>query len=263
MMGVLPLCREAVDVFLAPVDWARYTMEDIKNCKFEFLKQQEKQRQEDSKRLHESFERQEEKFGKLLECLTKENDPGNLNIFSLESAINLVGEFIWKPEEVTFKAYFRRYESIFEKDCEKWPDEKKVRLLLVKFGAAEQEKYVDFILPRQPSEVTFRVTIQILKKWWGGGQNSLINTRWQCLNLTKKDCEDYTTFASTVNRYCEKFQLNEITPDMFKCLSFLQALASPSEKEVRTRLLTDLKWNAVSSRQWLCRYCCMDAPPGR
>ena len=55
----------------------------------------------------------------------KKNDPGNLNIFSKESVINSVGEFIYKPEEVTFEAYFRRYESIFEKDCEKWPDEKK------------------------------------------------------------------------------------------------------------------------------------------
>ena len=34
---------------------------------------------------------------------------------------------------MTFKAYFRRYESIFEKDCEEWPDKEKVRLLLGKF----------------------------------------------------------------------------------------------------------------------------------
>ena len=29
-------------------------------------------------------------------------------------------KFIYKPEEVTFEVYFRRYESIFEKDCEKY-----------------------------------------------------------------------------------------------------------------------------------------------
>ena len=75
----------------------------------EFLKPQEKQRQkdfkqqqilwqEDFKRLHESIERQEERFSKLLECLTKQNDLGNLNIFSQESVKNSVGEFIYKPE---------------------------------------------------------------------------------------------------------------------------------------------------------------------
>ena len=93
--------------------------------------------------------------------------------------------------------------------------------LLGKFGAAEHEKYVNFSLPRQSSEVTFRETIQVLIKIFGE-QSSLFNTRWQCLNLTKKDCEDCTTFASPVNRYCERFQLNEITPDMFKCLIFIQ-----------------------------------------
>ena len=97
-------------------------MEDFKNCMLEFLKQQEKQRQEDLKQQEQqqedlkSIERQEERFGKLLECLTKENDPENLNIFSQESVINSVGEFIYKPEEVTFEAYFRKYKSIFEKD---------------------------------------------------------------------------------------------------------------------------------------------------
>ena len=77
----------------------------------EDLKQQEKQWQEDLKKLHESFEWQEERFRKLLKCLIKENNPGNLNIFSQELVINSVGEFIYKPEEkVTFEAYFRRYE---------------------------------------------------------------------------------------------------------------------------------------------------------
>ena len=141
---------------------------------------------------------------------------------------------------MTFEAYFRRYESIFEKNCEEWPDEKKVKLLLGKFGAAEHDKYVNFILPRQPDEVTSRETIQILTKIFGG-QSSLFNTGWQCLNLTKKDCEDYTTFASTLNRYCERFQLNEIKPNMFKCLIFIRRLTTPSEKEVRTRLFTTLE----------------------
>ena len=104
----------------------------------EDFKTQEKQQKKDSKRVHESIE-QEERFGKLLESLTKENDSGNLNIFSQESVINSVSEFIYKPEEVRFETYFRRYESIFEKDCEKWPDEKKVKLLLSKFGTTEHK----------------------------------------------------------------------------------------------------------------------------
>ena len=71
----------------------------------------------------------------------------------------------------------------------------------------------------------------------------------------KKDCEDYTTFASTVNRYCEMFQRNEITPDMFKCLIFIQGLTLPSEKEVRTRLLTKLERHQKITLQSLAEEC--------
>ena len=41
-------------------------MEDFKNCMLEFVKQQEIQRLENFKRLHESIERQDERFEKLL-----------------------------------------------------------------------------------------------------------------------------------------------------------------------------------------------------
>ena len=134
-------------------------------------------------------------------------------------------------------------QGIFEKDCEKWLDEKKVRLLLGKFGAAVYDKYVNFILLSPPGEVTFRETTQILRKIFGE-QSSLFNTCWQCHNLTKKDYEDYTTFASTVNICCKKLQLNEITPDMFKCLIFIQGLAQkmPYLRAQRTQILTLQTW---------------------
>ena len=190
-------------------------MEDFKNYMLKFLKQKEKQRQEylkhqgkqrqeDFKRLHESIERQEERFGKLLECLTKENDPENLDIFSQESVINSVGEFIYKPEEVTFEAFFRRYESIFEKKMGKTARREKSKTFTKQIRGGRTWKIRKFYSARQPGEVMFQETIQILTKIFGE-QCSLFNTRWQCLNLTKKDCETDTTLASTVNRYCERF----------------------------------------------------------
>ena len=90
-----------------------------------------------------------------------------------------------------------------------------VGLLLGIFGVVKHEKYINFLMPRQPSEVTFQETIQILKKILEE-QSSQFNTRWKYLNLTKKDCEDYTIFAIAVNRYCERFQLNEITTEIFE-----------------------------------------------
>ena len=49
----------------------------------EFFKQQAKQQQEGLKILQQSTECQEERFVKLLECVTKkESDSGNFNSFS-------------------------------------------------------------------------------------------------------------------------------------------------------------------------------------
>ena len=49
------------------------------------------------------------------------------------------------------------------------------------------------------------------------------------------------TFASIVNRECEKFRLSEITPDMFKCLIFIQGLTAPKDAEIKSRLRTKLE----------------------
>ena len=53
---------------------------------------------------------------------------------------------------------------------------KKVQLLLVKFGTVEHKKYANYILPRDPGEISFQETRQILTKIFGE-QCSLFNTR--------------------------------------------------------------------------------------
>ena len=117
----------------------------------ELLKQQEilckqdmekfQKHQEDLERHQKEFEQQEERFSKLLETFSKrENNPGSFNIFSQDSVINLIGEFVYKPNKgVTFGAYFWRYEEIFQKACVTWSDGKKVRLLLGKFSTMEHK----------------------------------------------------------------------------------------------------------------------------
>lgn len=70
--------------------------------------------------------------------------------FTAEGIANSITEFIFNLEEgVTFPAYFRRFETIFEKKCEGWTDEQKVSLLLQKLGTDENNKYTNFVLPRK------------------------------------------------------------------------------------------------------------------
>ena len=47
----------------------------------------------------------------------------------------------------------------------------------------------------------------------------------------------------------------EITPDMFKCLIFIQGLTSPSEREIRTGLLTKLEQDQKITLQSLAEEC--------
>ena len=116
------------------------------------------------------------------------------------------------------------------------------------------KKYVSFILPRHPWEISCKETVQILTKIFGD-RCSLFNTCWQCLNLTRKENADYTTFASIFNRECEKFRLSEITPDMFKCLIFVQDLTALTDAEIRSRLLTKLEQDQKITLQNLADVC--------
>ena len=80
------------------------------------MEKSENQRQEDIEKHRKELE-QEKKNSILLETFSRrENHPGNSNIFSQDSVINSIGEFLYKPDEqVTFREYIRRYEEIFQK----------------------------------------------------------------------------------------------------------------------------------------------------
>ena len=61
------------------------------------------------------------------------------------------------------------------------------------------------------------------------------------MNLTKKDSEDYTTFASVVNKHCDNFKLSELSVNNFKCLIFVQRLVSAKGPEIRCSILNKLE----------------------
>ena len=44
------------------------------------------------------------------------------------------------------------------------------------------------------------------------------------MNLSRKNDEDYTTFASEVNKHCDDFKLSKLSANNFKCLIFVQDL---------------------------------------
>ena len=192
----------------------------------------------------------------LFEAITavKKENPVN-SYFSAEGIANSITEFKFDPDEgITFPAYFRRFESIFEKKCQSWSDEQKVILVLQKLGTDENNKYTNFVLPRKASDIPFKETIEILSSIFGE-RVSLFHTRFQCLNMIKKDDEDFVTYAGNVNKICERFLLNELSIDRFKCLIFVQGLTSSKDKDIRSRILTKLEQDSEINLQRITEEC--------
>ena len=107
-------------------------------------------------------------------------------------------------------------------------------------GQAEHEKFVDYILPKKTNELTFDETIKLLMKLYGT-KASLFHKRWVCLNLKRTEDQDYTTFASIVNKHCDDFKLSSLSIDNFKCLVFTQGLIDQQDAEIRRRALVKLE----------------------
>lgn len=167
--------------------------------------------------------------------------PKNSREFIIESLSNGITDFVYDPENgVTFEAWFSRYEDLFSEDAKNLDDAAKVRLLLRNISTVVHQKYVSYILPVKPKEQDFKKTVETLKSIFGR-QTSLFNARYQCLQMSKNQNDDFFTYAGIVNQKCENFKLAEITPAQFKCLMFVCGLNSHRDADVRTTLLSRIE----------------------
>ena len=76
----------------------------------------------------------------------------------------------------------------------------------------EHNKFVNYIIPKKKNknkkktcELGFLETVKLLSELF------LFHKRWNCLNLTKRDSDDYLGFASVVNKNCDDFKLGELS----------------------------------------------------
>uniref|UniRef100_A0A183SER4 DUF5641 domain-containing protein n=1 Tax=Schistocephalus solidus TaxID=70667 RepID=A0A183SER4_SCHSO len=102
----------------------------------------------------------------------------------------------------------------------------KVRLLLRKLGPVEHERYANFILPKNPREVIFADTLKTLSQIFGE-QSSLFNTRFQRLQLRKREPDDFIPYAGIF----------------------------PKDADIRTRLLAQVQQNSTVTLQELAAEC--------
>lgn len=167
--------------------------------------------------------------------------PASSPEFIIESLASNIREFCYDPENgAVFDRWFQKYEDLFLKNGAKQDDAAKVRLLLRSLSLTVHDKYVNFVLPKHSREFSFEETVSKLKQLFGM-RTTLFSKRYQCFQLSKQTEEDYVTYAATVNKRCEDFELNRIIADQFKSLIFICERRSPKEADVRTRLLVKLE----------------------
>ncbi|BHF84066.1 hypothetical protein SprV_0902721600 [Sparganum proliferum] len=171
---------------------------------------------------------------KLMETLTVKLSNSNIGqssaaggSHSVDHIAGSITEFFYDPQaHITFDSWYKRYEDLFSVDLAAQDDAWKVRLLLRKLGPAEHERYANFILPKNPREVTFKDTVRTLSQIFGE-QSSLVNTRFQCLQLCKRDSDDFITCG----------------------------LQSHKDADIRTRLLSKVQQNNTLTLQELAAEC--------
>lgn len=154
----------------------------------------------------------------------------------MESLSNRIAVFSYDPKgENSFDAWYGLYADIFEDDGKALPDASRARLLRHRLDPVAHQRFIDYILPDEPKQKSFRETLDVLKKLFKK-QESEFCKRWKCLQLAKKDTEDFITYTARVNKACEEFQLNGMSSDQFKCLIFILGLKSGKEADIRSRL---------------------------
>ncbi|XP_055522549.1 uncharacterized protein K02A2.6-like [Wyeomyia smithii] len=173
----------------------------------------------------------------------------------LDSLSSNMAEFIYdKENRHTFDAWFSRYVDLFDKDTGKLDDAAKVRLLLRKLSPPDFERYNRFILPKLAREFTFSETVEKLKSLFGATV-SIFRRRYNCLQTTKEDGDDYLAYSCKVNKACVYFKLSELTEEQFKCLIHVCGLKSKQEAEIRMRLINKFNESADLTLQQIVEQC--------
>lgn len=71
------------------------------------------------------------------------------------------------------------------------------------------------------------------------------------MNLMKEGDKDFVTYAGIINKACERFKLNETTPDMFKWLIFVQRLMAKKNIKICAQILRKIEQNQKLTQEIL------------
>lgn len=138
---------------------------------------------------------------------------------------------------LTFEAWYSRYESIFETTIANWTEPDKMSLLLQKFSQADYRTFADAILPTGPTAITLAEAVKRLKSMFGYRETKF-SMRHKCFHLKREQGEEFINYASRINKHGEKFDVAQCSGDDLKVLLFISGLKDKEDSQVLDKLLT-------------------------
>lgn len=139
-----------------------------------------------------------------------------------------------------FDHWYNRYSSLFLVDGVLLLDAEKCSIVVRRLGADEHARFTDYIRPKGPEDLTLKETIAALKKLYAK-KKSLFKARLDFLGAAKGPDEDASLYGARINRLHDDFKMDEMSGEHFKCLIFILGLQSPSDQDIRARLLQTLE----------------------
>ncbi|VDM05959.1 unnamed protein product [Schistocephalus solidus] len=168
---------------------------------------------------------------------------------------NRITEFNYDPDGgVNFEVWYRKYALLFEEEGSNVEEKEKVKVLLLKLGQREHERYVKFILSKKPVDISFEEMVRNLKSLFSFSK-SLFNRRYQCFDMERQPHEDYVDLAGLLNDVYYHADLENTTSLQIKALLFIKSLTLLEDADVRTRLLAQLDQKAEMTKQNLAEEC--------
>lgn len=156
---------------------------------------------------------------------------------ALEALSNMIEPFVYDEESgLTFEAWYNRFRGVIAVGAANFTDTARVELILMRLETSANALYRQSIAPSDPSEISFDDTIKRLTELFKK-KVSLLRTRWNCLNLQRRNGEDFAAYGARVNQATVDFKLRELTDEQFKVLIFILGLQDNTERSIRTGLL--------------------------
>ena len=158
----------------------------------------------------------------------------------ISSLSKRIPDFYFDPEQgLTFEKWFQRFNDVVKLGGAQLTDAEKAHFLITKLDSVCYSRLSDNILPKTTLDLSYDETRTTLERLFGE-KKSIFLKRYECFKSVKSATEDYATFATEVNRRCERSNISKMSADDMKCLVFVSGLQASEDNEVRTRLLCKL-----------------------